>query len=277
MKNIIKSLTFVILGIALFTSCKKEEIVINNYQLVEINFNPNEVLNVVQGSLFKSASVTKTQATSLEFPVVTPSTYYAYFIVDGQVIHKFDNIVKGSQPIQIQNRKYDNIIVSSIPLEGTQALGKYNNATEYSNKLLYSLPSSSANLILAGQVIDHDVRQNKNITVTVKNVYAAVLFFNVSEISGQNNAIFTSKTTNNVNYLYSFIKSINSTSFTDTWTQGFAYKVANKTFNATHTLKSNNLYRFYVDANSAELVDGNFTVIEDELYVLKHDVTLPGM
>lgn len=268
----IKSILFtIILGMLVFTSCTKEETtVINNYQLVKVNFNPSEFLSVDVSKIKASSRVTKQQYQNTEFKAIKPSKYFAYFIVGNQVIHKFENILEGSQQIMIEDRQYDVIVVSSKELSQS-ALRKYNNDAEYTQKLVYDLPVTSKDLILAGAIFNHDVRVNKNIKVTVYNPYAAVLFFNASSVKTQEDVDFIEQG----EYQYLYIKNRNASDYSSVWSQGFKYTPLQTTnvLNHTESIESDKIYKFYIDLDKTY---GNFTVEVGDLFKETKSKDLPG-
>lgn len=260
-----------ILGMLVFASCtKKETTVINNYQLVKVNFNPSEFLSVDVSKVKASTKVTKQQSQDIDFTAEKPERYFAYFIVGNEVIHRFETIREGSQQILIEDRQYDVIVVSSVELSAS-ALRKYNNDAEYTQKLIYDLPVTSKDLILAGAIFNHDVRVNKNIKVTVYNPYAAVLFFNSSEVKTQDDVSFIEQG----EYQYLYIKNKNAADYSSVWNQGFKYIPLETTtlLNHVESIESDKIYKFYIDLNA---VYGNFTVEVGELFKETKSKDLPG-
>lgn len=274
MKQISK-LTLVLFAAALLFSCKKE-VTINNFdncKMVSVQFEPKNLLLTSDISL--RASVSKDDAEGFQFSATKPTTYYAYFIVGNEVIHKFDQLIEGAQTIQIQERPYDKIIVSSIELSNN-VLRNYNNNPENLQKLVHDLPTTSEDLILAGEIYDFDVRQSKNITIVAKNYYAAVIFFNADIAKTQDNISFFNYSTPVVHhFLYVKDRNLNLTSLE--WSQGFRYEVNNTLFNYSHGLEVNRVYKFFIERNNYGSTDGNFTIVVEDLFTKPVDWKgLPG-
>lgn len=256
------TLAIAILGMLLFASCKKEEnTVINNYQLVSINFNPAEFIvktsqPFAKASTQKRASVTKPQAEAFEFKAEKPANYYAYFIVGSEVVHKFNNIVEGNQKINVQKRTYDIIVVSSVELSD-QALRKYNNEQEHQQKLLYALPETSSKLILSGAIYNTNIQQGSSVKVTVYNAHAAIIFFNSDEVRTQNDVPFLQATKGTTDYHYLYIKDRNAQQYGHTFNAGFKFKAGGPQVNITEAIESNKVYKFFINRG---YVEGNFEV-----------------
>lgn len=270
MKTILK-LALIAVALITFASCTKHEtLVVNNYQLVKVNFDPSEFLSVDVSNVKASSKVTKQRSKDIVFTAEKPEKYFAYFIQGNDVIHKFDNIKEGTQEILIEDRLYDVIVVSSVELTPS-ALRKYNNDNEYKSKLLYDLPETSDKLILAGAIFNHNVNINRNIKVKVYNPYAVVLFFNA-----------TAKTQNDVSFIdtaeyqYLYIKNKNATDYISTWSQGFKYIPlgTNTTMNHVESIESDKIYKFYVDLDKLQ---GNFTVEVGDLFKETKSKDLPGI
>lgn len=259
----------------LFASCKKET---NNYyeckdDLVSITLTPQEL--VVESTIPLKSQVSKTAAEGFQFTATKPSTYYAYFIVGNEVVHKFDQLIEGSQEVQVQNRAYDKIIVSSIELP-SDVLRNYNNSTENYQKLIYHLPVTADKLILVGEVYDKDIRQDNNITVVVQNYHAVAIFFNATNVYTQDD-VKLKLTAQPVQHHIIYIKDRNALPNTTSWNQGFKYQVTNSNFNITPTLEVNRVHKFWINTDAYGTTDGNFTIVVGELFVKPVEFnTLPG-
>lgn len=250
-------LAIVVLGTIFATSCSKETI-INNYQIVSVNFNPSEfIVKSVTPFMAKLASVSRPEAQAFEFTAMKPEKYFAYFIVGNEVIHRFDNIVEGNQSINVYKRKYDIIIVSSVELSN-DALRAYNSEQEHKGKLLYALPETSDKLVLAGAIYDTDIYQNTSVTVTVYNSHAAVVFFNTDYTKTQNDVDFISAEKNGVEYQYLFVKDRNALDFDHTFTAGFKFEAGGPLVNITEQITSNKVYKYFINRG---YVEGNFDVV----------------
>lgn len=269
------SLVTALVAVIFATSCKKET---HNYyncdeDLVSVVLTPNEL--VVESKIPLKAQVSKTDAEGFEFTATKPSTYYAYFIVGNEVVHKFDQLIEGAQEVQVQNRPYDKIIVSSIELPN-DVLRNYNNEAENHQKLIYHLPVTSDKLILVGEVYNKDIRQERNITVTVENYYAVAIFFNATNVYTQDD-VKLKFTAQPVKHHIIYIKDRNALPNTTSWNQGFKYQVANSSFNITPTLEVNRVHKFWINTDAYGTTDGNFTIVVGELFVKPVEFnTLPG-
>lgn len=247
-----------------FVGCKKT---VNNYfepcKMVQVTFETKDLL-VSSEDLKLRAAVSRADAEGFQFNATKPTIYHAYFIVGNEVIHTFNNIIEGSQTVTVQERPYDKIIVSSEALTA-DVLRNYNNDDENLNKLIYNLPVTSENLVLAGEVYRHDVRQSKNITVVVQNYYSAVIFFNADNVKTQDDVSLLARTTPAHHFLY--IKDRNLTLNTVSWNQGFKYQVNNTWLNITSSLEPNRVYKFFINRDAYGTTDGNFTVVVGDLFV----------
>ncbi len=261
-----KSILVMLMAIVVFAaSCKKTE---NNYycedaELVSITLSPKEL--VVESSIPLKAQVSRTDAEGFQFTATKPSVYYAYFIVGNEVIHKFDQLTEGSQQIQVQNRAYDKIIVSSIEV-ADDVLRNYNNANENLQKLVYSLPVTSDKLILVGEVYGKDIRQDSNVTVVVQNYHAVAIFFNAATVKTQDDVALPEYNSPVKHHLI-YIKNKNAMPVTANWQQGFKYTVGNVLFNTTASMEANRVYKFFIQSGLYDTTDGNFTVVVGELFV----------
>lgn len=278
MKNF-KQLSMMVAGLLIIfaTSCKKET---NNYyeckdDLVSVILTPQEI--VVASSIPLKSQVSQNDAMGFDFTATKPSVYYAYFIVGNEVVHKFDQLIEGSQEVQVQNRPYDKIIVSSIELPN-DVLRNYNNATENYQKLIYHLPVTSDKLILVGEVYDKDIRQDNNITVVVQNYHAVVIFFNATNVYTQDD-VKLKLTAQPIQHHAIYIKDRNAQPSTTSWTQGFKYQVTNSLFNINPppTLEVNRVHKFWINSNAYQTGTGNFTIEVGDLFVKPVEFnTLPG-
>lgn len=270
-----KTLLMALVAIVAFASCKKET---HNYyncedDLVSVTLTPQEL--VVASSIPLRAQVSQNDAEAFEFTATKPSTYYAYFIVGNEVVHKFDQLTEGSQEVQVQNRPYDKIIVSSIELPN-DVLRNYNNEAENHQKLIYHLPATSDKLILVGEVYDKDIRQERNIKVVVQNYHAVVIFFNATNVYTQE-GVQLKLSAQPIQHHILYIKDHNALPSTTSWNQGFRYQVANNDFNISPTLEVNRVHKFWINTNAYGTTNGNFTIEVGELFVKPVEFnTLPG-
>lgn len=178
MKHILKSLTLVILGIALFTSCTKNETFVYNIENVTVQFNSKELLETKTKPLGKLAS---TNPVTSEYEHVFPSSYKAYFVskqtkgqyTEGQVVKVID-VVAGDNTITIPKLDYDVYVTNYT--HSADKWYTWNNAIE-------QLPQSSHVLYLFGKNrIDYSAVTEGQVELV--NPYAAVMIQKNQWVSG---------------------------------------------------------------------------------------------
>lgn len=177
MKHILKSLTLVVLGIALFTSCTKNETFVYNIEHVTVQFNSKELLETKVKPFGKVASTT---STTNEYEHVFPTSYKAYFVSKeskgeykvGDVVKVID-VVSGGNTITIPKLDYEIYVTNYVKNDNTED----KPFAWYKTTGISVLPAYSDKLYLFGAVnIDYSVATEG--TVELTNPYSAVMIRN---------------------------------------------------------------------------------------------------
>jgi hypothetical protein len=269
-----KKLVLVVLIATMLASCKKEYI--NTYTMVDCNFSIASGLNIAVDSLYSKMASSKIDYSKYKVKVTTPDKYYIYFIAESQVIHKFSNMEVGSHTLKVQDRVYDNVIVTNYNLDNTDALYSYNNDAEYKSKMLYSIPSTSDSLIILNNITNLDPNQNN--TITLYNPYALVVGFNVESMATSEDVPFIAKTDKGIDFCYLFIKDRNTSTIDNSWDINVKYIVNEKLFNSSAIgVKNNKVTKLIADENVAPDTETGFTIKTDDLYKEQEDHILPAL
>lgn len=255
MKQILKTLALAILGVALFTSCTKNETFVYNIENVTVQFNSKELLETKVKPLGKSAS---TNPTTSEYEHVFPTSYKAYFVskqtkgqyTQGQVVKVID-VVAGGNTITIPKLDYDVYVTNYT--HSAEKWYTWNNAIE-------QLPQSSHVLYLYGKNrIDYSTVLEGQVELT--NPYSAVMIEKNQWVSGVPTFYGDGKDYSSVTGWYlNYIRTGNTNTKVPISISGNS----NQHYTLNKPIKANEIYQFTINGGVLDQ-NGNLGIVVQPL------------